>query len=232
MNVADNLTYQCPHCSTVMEVQPELLGEHVSCVNCHKPFEVAVAKSVPWIKPQTKTAVHHPVVDIPADEEWELQTLHPALFRNHPFWYLLLCGILALSATSVVIFFARRADIDLSDWRIPDWKLLQGEPLLLLTAALIGFSALAYLIWRFKTYFVTLRITTERCVFQRGLIARSTSEVRHDDVRNLQVNQSLLERLLGVGTIAIASAGQDDYEILARGIPRPDNIVEILRNHQ
>jgi hypothetical protein len=37
-----------------------------------------------------------------------------------------------------------------------------------------------------------------------------------------------MERLFGVGTIAISSAGQGDIEIVVPGIPSPNKIKEII----
>ncbi len=235
MKIADNLVYQCPHCHAVMEIEPQLVGEHVTCVNCQKPFEAAASQSVPIAESpaaKSRRTEHHPVVDAPADEERELQTLHPAMFRNHPFWYTFLILMLACGLTGVGLVFARQANMDLSALEIPDSPLLEGNILLWTRNVLIVVSAVAYLIWRVKTWFITLRITSERTIYQQGLIARSTSEVRHDDVRNLQIDQSLLERLLDVGSIAISSAGQDDCEIRAHGIPDPSGIVEAIRMRQ
>ena len=69
-------------------------------------------------------------------------------------------------------------------------------------------------------------------IFTRGVINRRTSEVQHDDIRNIQVQQNLVERLVGAGTIAISSAGQDDMEIVARGIAHPQRVIETIRTHQ
>jgi uncharacterized membrane protein YdbT with pleckstrin-like domain len=68
--------------------------------------------------------------------------------------------------------------------------------------------------------------------FQEGIISRETSEVQHDDVRNLQIDQNILERLLGIGDIAISSSGQDDMEIQVKGIPSPDRLAKVIRKNQ
>jgi uncharacterized membrane protein YdbT with pleckstrin-like domain len=75
-------------------------------------------------------------------------------------------------------------------------------------------------------------VTNRRTVLRRGLLARETSEVRHRDVRNVQVNQTTFERLLGVGDLALSSAGQSDFEIAVKGIPNPNRVADVIRDMQ
>lgn len=232
MNTAETLTYRCPHCTAVMDVESQLIGENIACVDCGKPIQIEAPQSIP-VRESSSTAVQrHPVVDVPADEERNLQTLHPAMFRNHPFIYLGIVLLFALGLAGLVLFLAAEANVDLVAWDLNNWGVLEGQSLLWISLALMAISTVIYLAWRIKTMFVTLQVTTDRCIFQRGLIARTTSEVRHDDVRNLQIDQSLLQRILGVGTLAISSSGQDDFEIRAKGIPKPESVVETIRNYQ
>jgi uncharacterized membrane protein YdbT with pleckstrin-like domain len=77
-----------------------------------------------------------------------------------------------------------------------------------------------------------LVVTTRRTILQTGIIRRETNEVRHQDIRNIQVTQSATERLLGVGTIELSSAGQSDVEIEAKKMPNPHKIAELIREHR
>jgi uncharacterized membrane protein YdbT with pleckstrin-like domain len=58
----------------------------------------------------------------------------------------------------------------------------------------------------------------------RRNICRNTSEVQHHDVFNIQIDQSLFERLLRIGEIGISSSGQDDLGIVASRFPSPESI--------
>ena len=80
--------------------------------------------------------------------------------------------------------------------------------------------------WFFDARFQTMTITVERTIWARGIFKRETSEVQHDDVRNIQVKQTFVDRILGVGRIAISSAGQDEMKIDVRDVPRPDKIAD------
>ncbi|GAG85250.1 unnamed protein product, partial [marine sediment metagenome] len=61
---------------------------------------------------------------------------------------------------------------------------------------------------------------------------RNTNEVRHIDVRNLQVNQDVFQRMFGFGSVAISSAGQSDIELTMVRVENPYKIADIIRQHQ
>ena len=66
-----------------------------------------------------------------------------------------------------------------------------------------------------------LVVTDRRTIFRKGLLSKFTNEVLHIHVRNIQVNQSIFQRLMHVGSIDISSAGQAGIEIFIRGVPNP-----------
>jgi len=80
--------------------------------------------------------------------------------------------------------------------------------------------------------FTTLTVTNDRTIYQRGFVSRETSEVQHDDVRNIQLDQSFVQRLLNVGGVSISSSGQDDIEVVAKRLPNPKRIIELIRANQ
>jgi phage FluMu protein Com len=71
-------------------------------------------------------------------------------------------------------------------------------------------------------------ITNKRTILRRGFFSKSTTEVLHDHVRNVQVDQTLLNRMFNVGTIGISSSGQDGIEIVAHAIPRPNEVKKTI----
>jgi hypothetical protein len=96
----------------------------------------------------------------------------------------------------------------------------------------VGIGLLILLYWLFQCEATSLTVTTKRTVFRQGILSKRTNEVRHKDVRNIQVEQPILQRLFGVGTIAISSSGQSEMEIMAEGIPEPQKIADMIRSHQ
>ncbi len=72
-------------------------------------------------------------------------------------------------------------------------------------------------------------VTTDRASVASGIFSRHKSEIRLSDVRNVQVSQRLIERMLGVGTVGISTAGQSGFEVVFSGIARPDDVANLVR---
>jgi uncharacterized membrane protein YdbT with pleckstrin-like domain len=50
-------------------------------------------------------------------------------------------------------------------------------------------------------------ITNKRVIIKTGLISRKTFEMNHSKIESVNVNQSILGRILGFGTIKIVGSG-------------------------
>jgi uncharacterized membrane protein YdbT with pleckstrin-like domain len=93
------------------------------------------------------------------------------------------------------------------------------------TALIVG---IAFLLWGMKYRRVSLTITNKRTILQAGLLSRYVKDVRHADVRMIVVKQGSLQRLLGVGSIAVASAATGESDIDVGGLPHPEKIKELI----
>lgn len=219
---ATTIAYRCPFCETVVEIDSGRAGESVTCTNprCRRQFRAELPSARPVTTPgglesgESGTAAH---------EERILKTVHPVLLRGRP-----LAAVFCLAAAVLGVAGLL-------------WALLSGVPgdeTAVETAVLIGSVALlagaagTLLVWWIQTRYTSLTITDGRSLLARGFISRETSEVRHQDIRNLQTDQSFIQRLLGVGTLAISSAGQDDFEITVRGVRQPEQLAALVREHQ
>lgn len=101
---------------------------------------------------------------------------------------------------------------------------------IILCVALVGF--VVYFIEWLKVRATRLIVTTERTTLQTGILDKTTNEVRHSDVRNVLVTQGFMQRVFGVGAIELSSAGQSDVEIAVKGIPDPQRVAEVIREHR
>lgn len=114
--------------------------------------------------------------------------------------------------------------------------MFRNRPLLfilcLFLIILYGIGLLILVIWFLKCKASSLTVTTRRTIYRHGLLSKYTNEIRHQDIRNIQVSQSVFQRILGVGTIAVSSAGQSEMEIVVAGIPGPQKIADLLRKYQ
>ncbi len=87
---------------------------------------------------------------------------------------------------------------------------LIGVPLLVLVAVII---------YRRHAWTFTIRgDTIESC---RGIIGRDVQSIRVQDLRNVNVRQTIWQRLLGVGDVEFSSAGGAGVEVTFYGVTDP-----------
>lgn len=99
-----------------------------------------------------------------------------------------------------------------------------GAVLLGVGLVLVGIAAVACLRYRYE-------LTTRRAVTREGLVSRHTSEIQLDDVRNVVVQRSVADRLLGLGSISLSTAGQAGMEITFRSIRDPQRVADLVNAH-
>lgn len=82
--------------------------------------------------------------------------------------------------------------------------------------ALIAGSALLYrhYVWRFRIDDTSI----ESCY---GIVSRNIHSIRIRDLRNINIRQSILQRILGIGDIEFSSAGGAGIEVTFFGVAEP-----------
>jgi hypothetical protein len=91
-----------------------------------------------------------------------------------------------------------------------------------------GLGLLLLLAWWFIDKCTTLTVTDKRTTLRRGFFSKRINEVWHKDVRNVLVEQSFFQRILGTGTIGISSSGSGDVEIRVAGMPSPYKVKQFI----
>src|SRR5437764_1827193 len=94
-----------------------------------------------------------------------------------------------------------------------------GAGFLLLVIALV---LVAGFIRRFATIYT---ITTQRLRIKHGIIARHVQQTDIVRVQNVNTDQSMLERLLQVGTVDFDTAGTGDADFKFAGVEEPEEVV-------
>ncbi|MBV8391606.1 MAG: PH domain-containing protein [Alphaproteobacteria bacterium] len=89
------------------------------------------------------------------------------------------------------------------------------QPCRWVALAVFALAALAFLHARFQQWMSELAITNHRVIYKRGFLWRHTVEMNMDKVETVDVGQSILDRLLGYGTIRVRGTGQG-IETLSR----------------
>lgn len=91
--------------------------------------------------------------------------------------------------------------------------------LVMVTGAAFGAAALISALQAFFLRSTTeIAVTNKRIIYKRGLITRHTSEMNMDKVASVDVDQSLLGRLLDYGSVHVLGAGG------GRGIERLERV--------
>ncbi|MCA8996057.1 MAG: PH domain-containing protein [Planctomycetaceae bacterium] len=222
------ITYECPFCRAKNRVERALIGEQVDCVSCGNPFHADPPHARPIsASPDDPDTQGTPIIDHASEHEFPVAEVHPAMFRNHPGKFALTVGLAIVGGVVAITSLVQPSSLAVNG------DALISSSLALAAGGAMAVAGIAVLVaWWVQTRFVTLTVTTDRTIYRRGLLSKSTSEVQHDDVRNLRVEQNVFDRLFHVGRIEISSSGQDDMEIVANGIPNPNKLAEMVRDHQ
>lgn len=148
-------------------------------------------------------------------EERTLFQAHPAMVRARPFLFTLLAIVALATLGGSIVSFAGI------------WTGIGGifAIIFLVIAVVAGFILFW---WWLQCKRTTLTVTTSRTSMREGLLSKHITEVWHHHVRNVQVTQSFSERIMGVGTISIASAGKSDFEIQMHGVPKVKKIKDLI----
>src|ERR687894_83469 len=105
--------------------------------------------------------------------------------------------------------------------------LLAGEwPLAAaIAAALVVLTLLIGYLRRVSTKYL---ITNQRLRISRGIVRRNVQETRLERVQNVNYQQSVLDRMLGVGTVDFDTAGTDDSEFRFEWVDGPETVVRAV----
>ena len=112
--------------------------------------------------------------------------LHPIIFLPTAFW-LVVALVLLIAALSLSGDLRRG-----------------GEALAVFCAIFAIYSAVPALVRRAST---ELAVTDRRVIYKSGILARHTLEMNRSKVESVDVDQSLLGRLVGFGTIIVRGTG-------------------------
>ena len=82
------------------------------------------------------------------------------------------------------------------------------QPLVLGLAALVALAGLVFfLVAGIRRATTELAVTNQRVVYKRGLMGRHTVEMNRSKIESVDVDQSLLGRIFGYGTVQLRGTG-------------------------
>jgi uncharacterized membrane protein YdbT with pleckstrin-like domain len=145
--------------------------------------------------------------------------LHPGeeiVFEGRPVWRSILSfyvtGLVAAIAIGVVVAIAISTGLGVAVWLV-----------LFALVVLVGF------VRRVETRYT---ITNQRLRIQRGILAKNVQQTRIERVQNVNTRQSLVDRILRVGTVDFDTAGTEDSDFTFVGVGSPHLVVEAVDRAQ
>jgi membrane protein YdbS with pleckstrin-like domain len=98
-----------------------------------------------------------------------------------------------------------------------------------LIAGAIGLLLVGWVWLQIKS--VRYRLTTQRLFLRRGLIAKHIEEVELYRVKDVVLNQTMVDRILNVGTVSVLSTDDSTPQLDLRGVRNPHALKELIRTH-
>jgi uncharacterized membrane protein YdbT with pleckstrin-like domain len=137
-----------------------------------------------------------------------LQPGEKVLYSTNAHWVFYLPAIAAW-IVAVILFYLSRATI------------IEGVILLCLSASAV--VAIVALYWTVKAWFHRLTtetdVTDRRVVHKTGFIKRRTFEIALDKIESVDVNQSIMGRILNYGDVTILGVGEGKETISTIAAP-------------
>jgi uncharacterized membrane protein YdbT with pleckstrin-like domain len=145
--------------------------------------------------------------------------LHPGedvVYDGHPSWRALLSfyisGTLIVAVIAVIVAVAASTALGI--------------------VAFVVLFALMLLVGFIRRMATNYMITSQRLYIRRGILSKAEQQTRIDRVQNVNTNQTLVQRMLFVGTVDFDTAGTDDSEFRFVGVSSPGKIVQAVDRAQ
>ena len=128
-----------------------------------------------------------------------------------PTWILLV--LITAGAIFLGVVISRRMEHPLTVW-----------------AVLFGIVALLWiyhlLLYLYRRYTVSYRVTTYRFYSEKGLLFRSVNAMEIIDIDDMSLEQNLLERIVGVGRVVLRTKDPSDPFFVISGLKDPQTAFE------
>lgn len=208
----------CDRCERPWAVPDSQAGQKITCPNCgdvRRAPDAASTPAAPAHAPTPAAPAPGSIADrtaklgLPPAEgpEVTVLTVRSSMGRAKPFVFILhLIALLGGAIGAGILAFRSE----------PWWAYA--------CLALAVLAAGSLFVWWLKALSQRLEITNKRVILKRGLLSRATSEVLHRTILEIEVVQSLPQRLLGVGTIKIDNSAEESDEIVATDIADPHRV--------
>jgi uncharacterized membrane protein YdbT with pleckstrin-like domain len=144
------------------------------------------------------------------------------IFEGHPSWRAILSfylqGLLVVAVLAGILALVTAVSDEVN------WGLLG--------AIVVVGGAVVVLIGFIRRIATVYTITNQRLRIKRGILAKKVQQTRIDRVQNVNTEQTVIDRLLRVGTVDFDTAGTDDSDFTFAGVSSPGRVVEAVDRAQ
>lgn len=81
-------------------------------------------------------------------------------------------------------------------------------------------------------YKLSFYVCRDRIIVERGLLSKNIKVILLTDIRTINIKQSLLERILNIGEVMIATSATSKYETVISNIPNPGKIRNLIMKYR
>lgn len=195
------MDFTCPKCHVVLSAPDSDVGEIVQCAGCGNVTYVPAPKS-----PSPAASDRAAARGDGGKVLWTGRPSRKALLGRY--------GLIALGALLGLVLLFRPGV----------WWTRVGVLVLLLDA---GAYAAVAIIRRCTQY----RITDQLITYEAGVFDRTTKEIPISHVREVELRQGLLARMMNVGTLAFSTSASSDTEVVFAGVRDPHAVRDIVREY-
>jgi uncharacterized membrane protein YdbT with pleckstrin-like domain len=149
----------------------------------------------------------------------ELESGEHVIFQGHPSWR----SILGFYIKGIVLV-AIGAAITAAATQVANDDVDTGLVTLVAIVLLVVVLVAGYV----KRLFTTYTITNHRLHIRRGIIARAEQQTLINRVQNVNTHQSVLQRMLVIGTVNFDTAAGDDFDFQFAGVASPHEVVDAV----
>jgi uncharacterized membrane protein YdbT with pleckstrin-like domain len=75
---------------------------------------------------------------------------------------------------------------------------------------------------------ITLRVYPGRITLERGLFSKCYREFMARDIRSIDIDQSVLARMVNIGDVSISTAATSDASEQIKGVPKPKELRDLI----
>ena len=207
-----DITLACPHCERHIEVDDSICGQTVACPSCQGKI---IVPDKPGPAPRMASIISSSSESEPDDpqDEHTLFTEKPAMRA-----YLgRMIGAGIWSIIGIVVFLG---------FKFLGFKFNAFASIVMPPLVIGGITALG--IW-IETHSTEYRLTTQRFFLKKGLIAKHLDELELFRVKDVTVDQGIIQRMLGFGSVTILSTDDSTPKIVMHGIAKPTEVKELIR---